>query len=486
MSLIINMFYSNTPCGQKVTCSKFFQLKQHDETAKHKQNRDRYQQEGSSISQQPFLTQESFDTEQPDPFVEDLCDALIGANIPFFKINNPSLKYFLSKYTNRTIPDESTLRKNYLKICYKTSIERIKRQIGNSFIWVSVDETTDPLGRYAANLLVGKLDVSGFHPPNLIAVKMLEKTNFETVSRFVNTGLRDFGVKEENVLLLVTDAARYMIKAGKALSVFYGNMTHVTCVCHALHRVCEEVFTKAPYRVKVFKEICPTLALPPQPVLTRWGTWMTAVEYYHKNFYSVKAVVDSFDPENAISIQKSQRAFNHPLIRQHLAYLQSNFSILAPSITKLEAQGLTLAQVLNILAEVKTSIAKAEGDNGRAIKAKLELVLANNPGFAKIIAIAEVLKGGEAMVEMAPDMMASMRYAPLVSFLRPGPNRCTTTRAATTSSSAAASSRRARHDEIAPLEHGRIRGQSKQVNGGEATDGPVQYQATDTARTVKM
>uniref|UniRef100_A0A914H6D4 DUF659 domain-containing protein n=1 Tax=Globodera rostochiensis TaxID=31243 RepID=A0A914H6D4_GLORO len=373
------------PCGQKVTCSKFFQLKQHDETAKHKQNRDH------------------------------LCDALIGANIPFFKINNPSLKYFLSKYTNRTIPDESTLRKNYLKICYKTSIERIKRQIGNSFIWVSVDETTDPLGRYAANLLVGKLDVSGFHPPNLIAVKMLEKTNFETVSRFVNTGLRDFGVKEENVLLLVTDAARYMIKAGKALSVFYGNMTHVTCVCHALHRVCEEVFTKAPYRVKVFKEICPTLALPPQPVLTRWGTWMTAVEYYHKNFYSVKAVVDSFDPEDAISIQKSQRAFNHPLIKQHLAYLQSNFSILAPSITKLEAQGLTLAQVLNILAEVKTSIAKAEGDNGRAIKAKLELVLANNPGFAKIIAIAEVLKGGEAMVEMAPDMMASMRYAPLVS-----------------------------------------------------------------------
>uniref|UniRef100_A0A183BPS3 DUF659 domain-containing protein n=1 Tax=Globodera pallida TaxID=36090 RepID=A0A183BPS3_GLOPA len=265
------------PCGQKVTCTKFFQLKQHDETAKHKQSLNRYQQATSS-SQQPFLTPESFDTEQTDPFVEDLCDALIGANIPFFKINNQSLKYFLTKYTGRHIPDQSTLRKNYLKICYKNSIERIKRHIGNSFVWVSVDETTDPLGRYAANLLVGKLDVSGFYPPNLIAVKMLEKTNFETVSRFVNTGLRDFGVKEENVLLMVTDAARYMIKAGKALSVFYGNMTHVTCVCHALHRVCEEIRGK-------FPDVDELIANTKKPVLTRWGTWMTAVEYYTTNFY---------------------------------------------------------------------------------------------------------------------------------------------------------------------------------------------------------
>ncbi|KAI1697669.1 hypothetical protein DdX_18364 [Ditylenchus destructor] len=87
---------------------------------------------------------------------------------------------------------ESTLRKNYLKVCYEQTMERIKQDIGESFVWVSVDETTDILGRFVANLLVGRLDETGFHAPHLIAVKMLEETNFSTVSRYVNNELSNF------------------------------------------------------------------------------------------------------------------------------------------------------------------------------------------------------------------------------------------------------------------------------------------------------
>jgi len=43
---------------------------------------------------------------------------------------------------------------------------------------------------------------------------------------------------------MVTDAAKYMIKAGKALAVFYPKLVHITCLCHALHRVSEEVRSK--------------------------------------------------------------------------------------------------------------------------------------------------------------------------------------------------------------------------------------------------
>lgn len=44
-----------------------------------------------------------------------------------------------------------------------------------------------------------------------------------------------------NVLLLVTDGAAYMKKAGSALQTLYPNMLHVTCIAHALHRVAEDV-----------------------------------------------------------------------------------------------------------------------------------------------------------------------------------------------------------------------------------------------------
>ena len=49
------------------------------------------------------------------------------------------------------------------------------------------------------------------------------------------------GVKYDIMLLLLTDAAPYMIKAGERLSVSYPKMIHVMCVAHALHRVCETI-----------------------------------------------------------------------------------------------------------------------------------------------------------------------------------------------------------------------------------------------------
>jgi len=64
----------------------------------------------------------------------------------------------LEKYTGKHIPDESTLRKNYLGPCYDNVIIAIREVIGNSDIWIAVDETTVTNGRYIANLIVGVLE----------------------------------------------------------------------------------------------------------------------------------------------------------------------------------------------------------------------------------------------------------------------------------------------------------------------------------------
>lgn len=49
------------------------------------------------------------------------------------------------------------------------------------------------------------------------------------------------GVKHDNILLFVSDAAPYMVKAGKNIKALYSKMEHVTCLAHGLHRVAEEV-----------------------------------------------------------------------------------------------------------------------------------------------------------------------------------------------------------------------------------------------------
>lgn len=57
---------------------------------------------------------------------EDLCKMMLSENIPLSKLNNKFLSEFLIKYTNKDIPNESTLRKNYVAYIYKKKSKVLK------------------------------------------------------------------------------------------------------------------------------------------------------------------------------------------------------------------------------------------------------------------------------------------------------------------------------------------------------------------------
>jgi hypothetical protein len=63
----------------------------------------------------------------------------------------------MEKYTNRSVPTESTLQKNYLSSCYEDAVRRVRNIIGDNKIWVSIDESTDVDSRGVANMIVGTL-----------------------------------------------------------------------------------------------------------------------------------------------------------------------------------------------------------------------------------------------------------------------------------------------------------------------------------------
>lgn len=50
-------------------------------------------------------------------FNEELCGVFLVCNIPLSKLNIPTFKHFLEKHTKQIIPDELTLRKNYVDSC---------------------------------------------------------------------------------------------------------------------------------------------------------------------------------------------------------------------------------------------------------------------------------------------------------------------------------------------------------------------------------
>lgn len=215
-------------------------------------------QRNKERKQQIFITSQISNSR--NVFFEDLCNAFVAANIPLHKLGNHVLKSFLEKHTGKSIPDESTLRKNYIPNIYKSVMDQIISDIGNNYVYIIVDETTDPRGLYKyfffnfsynktyyfrlglsiANLLIGKLDGTP-SKSYLVACKELESTNYETICQFINSSLKIFPGIEQKVLLLISDAGTYMIIAAKTLKIFFPKLIHITCMAHAVNRVLEKI-----------------------------------------------------------------------------------------------------------------------------------------------------------------------------------------------------------------------------------------------------
>jgi hypothetical protein len=146
------------------------------------------------------------------------------------------------------------------------------------------------------------------------------------------------GIKYDNVLLFLSDAAPYMVKAGKGIKIMYSKMEYVTCLAHGLHSIVEEVckyfpkvdqlisnvkkcFLKCPARIQFFRKKAPNISLPPQTVLTRWGTWLNAANYYCEHFETLKEIIFGLNREDATSIEKNQDFMDNCDLKNDLLYI---------------------------------------------------------------------------------------------------------------------------------------------------------------------
>jgi hypothetical protein len=202
------------------------------------------------------------------------------------------------------------------------------------------------------------------------------------------------------VLLFVSDAAPYMINAATALQLLYPKMIHVTCLAHALPRVAEEVhgsypevdqliangkkiFIKSPLRVQKFKEEATTLLLPPQPIVTCWGTWLNAANYCCTNYNEIEKIFNKFDTKDSSSIKSVQELFSVKMSR-NLAYIKANLCGISKSITRLETMGIQLCDAINIVKQTESELSRVQGEVAKKFNEKLQSALERNPGYSTL------------------------------------------------------------------------------------------------------
>lgn len=197
-------------CSKRIGSDRKEQVSRHISSAKHQELLRRRSQK-----QKLYSTASAPVEKHVNSFFYDLCSAFMSANIPLHKLKNGEFCKFLEKYTEHTIPDESTLRKGYIRQLYERRVADIRRNIGTSNIWYSVDETTDSTGSLVANFVVGVLSTEFHKNVYLLNSERVDKANSETVAKFVVDSLNllwEGTLHNDRVHLAVTDGASYMLK----------------------------------------------------------------------------------------------------------------------------------------------------------------------------------------------------------------------------------------------------------------------------------
>ena len=216
-----------------------------------------------------------------------------------------------------------------------------------------VDEAKVAKQKYI-NVLVGSLET-----PNetfLIECLPLESSsnvNSSIILHTVDDVLRKLGTKRKNFALLLTDAAQYMSLAGKTLKELYPTLMHVTCVAHLLHNCAMRVrayFKNIDDVVATIKaatiknkdrknDFCEAgLPSPPEPVITRWATWLRAALYYSENLPAVRTIVNNWT-SGGLLVSRAKDAVNVDDLVPDLVRI-NQYRILAANVELLEVTAL--------------------------------------------------------------------------------------------------------------------------------------------------
>ena len=225
-----------------------------------------------------------------------------------------------------------------------------------------VDEAEIAKQKYIS-VLVGSLDA-----PNqtfLVDCHPLDSgsnVNSSIILHSVDDILRQLEINRENFSLFLTDPARYISLAGKTLKELYLSLMHVTCVAHLLLNCAmrvrahlkniDEIITtiKAATiinknRNKDFHDAC--LPSPPDPVITRWATWLRAALYYSENLPAVRTIVNNWTSAGLL-VSRAKDAINVEDLVPDLVKI-NQYRTLAANVEFFEGSACSITEAYRLL-----------------------------------------------------------------------------------------------------------------------------------------
>jgi hypothetical protein len=113
--------------------------------------------------------------------------------------------------------------------------------------------------------------------------------------------------------------------------------------------------------IREFWDTLYILDIPPEPIVTRWGTWLDAACYYVENLDSFKKIVLEFPESASEAIKDYQNVLKNKTLEQSLAFIKANYYFVSKAIKKLEAKELTVVEAIKVVENYNSNASKVEG-----------------------------------------------------------------------------------------------------------------------------
>lgn len=333
-------------CACVVDGTRKSSVDKHRQTAKHQRK----------LEIQPYSIDQGFISRPKESLIDQVTNAFLSADIPLKKLRNPEIRK-LFEFMGHSPPSESACRSRVFSMADK-ELQVTADKLSNSEVFLVADES-DVNGVKYFVVLAG--DVLFPEKTFLVHCRPVEAVESQIVTQSIDDAIRVLNVQRKMVVLMLSDAASYMVSAGKMLKNLYPNLFHVTCVAHLLHNCAEKVRFKFPSvdnliaRVKAStiknrdrRNLFSSIGYPPQPVITRWASWLNAAFYYAENLPKVREIISEFEGSGLL-VARVKEAIADESLASDLAAIQRNYMNLAELVFKVEKQSYTVEEAFSDL-----------------------------------------------------------------------------------------------------------------------------------------
>ncbi|KAG0436511.1 hypothetical protein DMUE_4189 [Dictyocoela muelleri] len=137
--------------------------------------------------------------------------------------------------------------------------------------------------------------------------------NSVIVKHHILKTIEKFQVLKNNLKLIISDSARYMVKGIGFLKEEIPNLFHVQCLAHLIHNRAMKIkayYKNVEFLVSSIKGITHknktnfakfvNIGQPPSVIITRWSSWLRAVNYYCENLPEVKNIVSKIENDSIL------------------------------------------------------------------------------------------------------------------------------------------------------------------------------------------